>query len=388
MKRFIFFLLLSGSGNCYAQIDFQNLKSTAEEQIQKKITDFSLASEEDILNYQQKVTADLAEKGAITVTAKEAEYLQRLDLPAPQKEIIGNLYVTIPGNNTPVSFQYGVNAGDTFYFSFTNMKRKKLFSLEVLEGQEVRYLSKNITQKEPVESSFQVQNDGIVSINLTNKYFLKATGQLMVWIKKKKPELEVSLKRDTTIEIRPGTIYKADTVFIPLIDEQVLIYSKLDLSHSYKYQRVLDIPPVENLVGWVFWVGETKSALERLGYILDQTGIDPLVAFALDKTFALPTVDNLDVSWVFQNKSLGDAFLKGDRTISNRFEVYKGDVEGRYGFVNTPFPEGLFFNCINRSNLYDYYVSLKITGMVINKMEEEGEIEVPIINEYYEVTVK
>jgi hypothetical protein len=38
--------------------------------------------------------------------------------------------------------------------------------------------------------------------------------------------------------------------------------------------------------------------------------------------------------------------------------------------------------------LYDYYVGLKITGMVINKKEDEGEIEVPIVNEYYEITIK
>ncbi len=388
MKKYLVFLLVIGFGKCFSQIDFENLKSTVEEQTQKKIDDFASASEEEVLNLQQKIAGDLAEKGSVIITAEEAEYLKSLDLPEPQKEIIGNLYVTIPGNNTPVSFQYSVNAGDTFYFSYENKKSKKLYSLEVVEGMEVRYLSKNISKKESVESSFQVQSDGIVSINLTNRYFLKAAGQLMVWIKRKKPELEVSLKRDTTIEIRPGTIYKLDTVFYPMMDEQVLVYSKLDLSHTHKYQRPLVIPPVENLVGWVFWVGETKAALDRLNHIQEQLEMDPLVAYALNKTFTLPTAENLDISWVIQNKSLGDAFLSGDRSVTNSFEVYTGDVKGNYGWVKTAFPEGIFFNCINQSNLYDYYVSLKIVGMAINKMEEEGEIEVPIVNEYYEVTVK
>lgn len=388
MKKYLVLLLVTVVGKCFSQIDFKNLKSTAEEQTQNKIADFASASQEEVLNYQQKIAADLAEKGSIVITAEEAEYLQNLDLPEPQKEIIGNLYVTIPGNNTPISFQYSVNAGDTFYFSFESLKRKKLYSLEVVEGAEVRYLSKNISKKESVESSFQVQSDGIVSINLTNRYFLKAAGQLMVWIKRKKPELEVSLKRDTTIEVRPGTISKSDTVFLQMMDEQVLVYSKLDLSHSYKYQRALVIPPVENLVGWVFWVGETKAALDRLNHIQEQLEMDPLVAYALNKTFTLPTVENLDINWVIQNKSLGDAFLRGEKSITNRFEVNKGDSEGNYGMVNTSFPEGIFFNCVNQSNLYDYYVSLKIMGMVINKMEEEGDIEVPIVNEYYEVTVK
>lgn len=388
MKKFFLFLLLLDVGKCFSQIDFQSLTSTAKEQAQKEITDLTQASTEEISNYQQNITAELVEKGTVIINAQEAEFLKNWDLPEPQKEVIGNLYVTIPGNNTPVSYQYSVNAGDTFYFSFENKKRKKIFSLEVVEGAEVRYISKNITKKEPVKFSFQVQQDGIISINLTNKYFFKAYGHLMVWIKKKKPELEVSLKRDTIIELQPGMIHRADTVFVPMLDEQVLVHSKLDLSHSNKYQRALNIPLVENLVGWIFWVGETKAALERLNYLQEQLGKDPLVAYALNQTLFLPAVDNLDISWVFQNKALGDAFFRGNQSISNRFEIFKGDQEENYGMVNTSFPEGLFFTCINQSNLYDYYVSLKITGMVINKVEEEGEIEVPIVNEYYEVTVK
>lgn len=388
MKRFLLFLWIASVGKCFSQVDFQNLKSIAEEKSQKQVTDLATASEEDILNYQQKLTADLAEKGSIVISAQEAGYLKNLNFPEPQKEIVGNLYIVIPGNNVPVSFQYNVNAGDTFYFSLANRKRKKIFSLEVVEGEEVRYLAKNITKKEPIESSFQVQRDGIVSINLTNKYFLKAAGQLMVWIKKKKPEVEVSLKRDTIIELQPGTVYLSDTLFVPMLDEQLLIHSKLDLSHSNKYQKALNIPVVENLVGWIFWIGETKAALDRLNHLQEQLGMDPLAAYALDKTFALPTLDNLDVSWVIQDKALGDAFLKGNRSVPNRFDVYKGDPGGNYGFVNASFPEGVFFTCINQSNLYDYYVGLKITGMVINKKEDEGEIEVPIVNEYYEITIK
>lgn len=388
MKRFSSLIFVTVAVNCFSQVDFQHLSTIAADETQLKITDFAGASKEELLNYQQQLLAELAEKGSIVITVDEAQYLKNLELPTPQKEVIGNLYVTIPGNNTPVSYQYNVKAGDTFYFSFQNIKRKKLFSLEVVEGSEVRYLTKNITKKVPIESSFQVQSDGIVSINLTNKYFLKATGQLMVWVKKKKPEMEVSLNRDTVIEVQSGIVYKADTVFVPMVDEQVLVHSKLDLSHSYKYQNALNIPLLENLVGWVYWVGETKTALERLNHLQQQLGIDPLVAYVLGKTITLPVVDNLDVNWVIQNKSLGSAFLRGNSLISNRFEVTKGDPGGNFGFVKNTFPEGIFFNCINQSNLYDYSVSLKITGMVINQMEEEGEIEVPVIKEYYEVTVK
>ena len=173
----------------------------------------------------------------------------------------------------------------------------------------------------------------------------------------------------------------ADTIYHLIDEKQYTLAPRLDLTNIHELKMPLIVEELDNVLGWAFWVGLTKSDRDKYVKLNELFKDEPLMLFAkaelmkVTSFFQLPQTldDNIVVD--FQKKSNDVSSLNSTETYSffksdSLSPVYKGELR-----------------ITNQSKIYDFMVTVKMVGVNIVKSRVEVEETTYRLSEYFNISV-
>jgi len=356
----------------------------AESLIKAKEADLSLYYE----NYLDSLRIKLKDSGAVRIKGYEGFLVNILSDQVKGDTIyLANLVTETNNKGVPLSFQYSALKNDRFYFEIECIKNNALSELiyggvdiEFIEGGEVRFQHFDLNKKDKIKGSFKVLEDNPIVFNVTKGGFFK--GALKVNVKKTLgSKLIVEKIKDSIEDTRMVVKEVADTIYHLIDEKQYTLAPRLDLTNIHQLKMPLIVEELDNVLGWAFWVGLTKSDRDEYVKLNELIMDEPLMQFAkaelmkVTSFFQLPQTldDNIVVD--FQKKSNDVSSLNSTETYSffksdSLSPVYKGELR-----------------ITNQSKIYDFLVTVKMVGVNIVKSRVEVEETTYRLSEYFNISV-
>ena len=366
--------------------------NSLEDKFRKEVEALIKTKEEDLSsyyeNYLDSLKLKLKDSGSIKIKGYEDFLVNILSDQIKDDTIyLANLVTKTETKGTPLSFQYTGLKNDNFYFEIECLKNNGLSELifggidiEFVEGDQVRYQYFDLKKRDKIKGSFKVLNDNPVIFNVTKKGFTKSA--LKVKVKKTLGSNLIVERVIDSLEENQMVIKEVSDTIYHLVDEkQYNLAPLLDITNPHKLKIPLVIDNLENLLGWGYWVGISKSDIDSYSQLYELIFDEPLKLFAkseLIKTsskFTLPKTLNENVKIDFKNNSNDSISLNS--TISYSF--FKTDS------LSKPLKGEL--RITNLSKLYDYMITLKTVGVNIVKSKIQKEETTYKLNEYINISV-
>ena len=339
-------------------------------------------------NYLDNLKLKLKDSGSVKIKGYEDFLVNILSDQIKNDTVyLANLVTKTETKGTPLSFQYTGLKNDNFYFEIECLKNNSLSELifggidiEFLEADQVRYQYFDLKKKDKIKGSFKVLNDNPVIFNVTKKGYTKSS--LKVKVKKTLGSNLIVERVIDSLEENQMVIKEVSDTIYHLVDEkQYNLAPLLDITNPHKLKIPLFIDNLENLLGWGYWVGISKSDIDNYSQLYELIFDEPLKLFAkseLIKTsskFTLPKTLNENLKIDFKNNSNDSISLNS--TISYSF--FKTDS------LSKPLKGEL--RITNLSKLYDYMITLKTVGVNIVKSKVQEEETTYKLNEYINISV-
>ena len=366
--------------------------NSLEDKFRKEVEALIKTKEEDLSsyyeNYLDSLKLKLKDSGSIKIKGYEDFLVNILSDQIKDDTIyLANLVTKTETKGTPLSFQYTGLKNDNFYFEIECLKNNGLSELifggidiEFVEGDQVRYQYFDLKKRDKIKGSFKVLNDNPVIFNVTKKGFTKSA--LKVKVKKTLGSNLIVERVIDSLEENQMVIKEVSDTIYHLVDEkQYNLAPLLDITNPHKLKIPLVIDNLENLLGWGYWVGISKSDIDSYSQLYELIFDEPLKLFAkseLIKTsskFTLPKTLNENLKIDFKNNS--DDSISLNSTISYSF--FKTDS------LSKPLKGEL--RITNLSKLYDYMIILKTVGVNIVKSKIQKEETTYKLNEYINISV-
>ncbi|MAJ50758.1 MAG: hypothetical protein CMB82_03975 [Flammeovirgaceae bacterium] len=339
-------------------------------------------------NYLDSLKLKLKDSGSIKIKGYEDFLVNILSDQIKNDTIyLANLVTKTETKGTPLSFQYTGLKNDNFYFEIECLKNNSLSELifggidiEFVEGDQVRYKYFDLKKKDKIKGSFKVINDNPIIFNVTKKGYSKSA--LKVKVKKTLGSNLIVERVIDSLEENHLVIKEVSDTIYHLIDEkQYNLAPYLDITNPHKLKIPLVIDNLENLLGWGYWLGISKSDIDNYSQLYELIFDEPLKLFAkseLIKTsskFTLPKTLNENLKIDFKNNS--NDYISLNSSISYSF--FKTDS------LSNPLKGEL--RITNLSKLYDYMITLKTVGVNIVKSKVQEEETTYKLNEYINISV-
>jgi hypothetical protein len=366
--------------------------NSLEDKFRKEVEALIKTKEEDLSsyyeNYLDSLKLKLKDSGSIKIKGYEDFLVNILSDQIKNDTIyLANLVTKTETKGTPLSFQYTGLKNDNFYFEIECLKNNGLSELifggidiEFMEGDQVRYQYFDLKKRDRIKGSFKVLNDNPVIFNVTKKGYTKSA--LKVKVKKTLGSNLIVERVIDSLEENQMVIKEVSDTIYHLVDEkQYNLAPLLDITNPHKLKIPLVIDNLENLLGWGYWVGISKSDIDNYSQLYELIFDEPLKLFAkseLIKTsskFTLPKTLNENLKIDFKNNSSDSISLNS--TISYSF--FKTDS------LSKPLKGEL--RITNLSKLYDYMITLKTVGVNIVKSKVQEEETTYKLNEYINISV-
>ena len=339
-------------------------------------------------NYLDSLKLKLKDSGSIKIKGYEDFLVNILSDQIKNDTIyLANLVTKTETKGTPLSFQYTGLKNDNFYFEIECLKNNSLSELifggidiEFVEGDQVRYKYFDLKKKDKIKGSFKVINDNPIIFNVTKKGYSKSA--LKVKVKKTLGSNLIVERVIDSLEENHLVIKEVSDTIYHLIDEkQYNLAPYLDITNPHKLKIPLVIDNLENLLGWGYWLGISKSDIDNYSQLYELIFDEPLKLFAkseLIKTsskFTLPKTLNENLKIDFKNNSNDNISLNS----SISYSFFKTDS------LSNPLKGEL--RITNLSKLYDYMITLKTVGVNIVKSKVQEEETTYKLNEYINISV-
>ncbi len=339
-------------------------------------------------NYLDSLKLKLKDSGSVKIKGYEDFLVNILSDQIKNDTVyLANLVTKTETKGTPLSFQYTGLKNDNFYFEIECLKNNSLSELifggidiEFLEGDQVRYQYFDLKKKDKIKGSFKVLDDNPVTFNVTKRGFTKSA--LKVKVKKTLGSNLIVERVIDSLEENQMVIKEVSDTIYHLVDEkQYNLAPYLDITNPHKLKIPLVIDNLENLLGWAYWIGISKSDIDNYSQLYELIFDEPLKLFAkseLIKTsskFTLPKTLNENLKIDFKNNSNDSISLNS--TISYSF--FRTDS------LSKPLKGELRIS--NLSKLYDYMITLKTVGVNIVKSKVQEEETTYKLNEYINISV-
>ena len=366
--------------------------NSLEDKFRKEVEALIKTKEEDLSsyyeNYLDSLKLKLKDSGSVKIKGYEDFLINILSDQIKNDTIyLANLVTKTETKGTPLSFQYTGLKNDNFYFEIECLKHNSLSELiyggidiEFIEGDQVRYQYFDLKKRDKIKGSFKVLNDNPVIFNVTKKGYTKSA--LKVKVKKTLgSNLIVERVIDSLEENQMMVKEISDTIYHLVDEKQYNLAPLLDITNPHKLKIPLVFDNLENLLGWGYWVGISKSDIDNYSQLYELIFDEPLKLFAkseLIKTsskFTLPKTTNENLKIDFKNNSNDNISLNS--TISYSF--FKTDS------LSNPLKGEL--RITNLSKLYDYMITLKTVGVNIVKSKVQEEETTYKLNEYINISV-
>jgi hypothetical protein len=173
----------------------------------------------------------------------------------------------------------------------------------------------------------------------------------------------------------------ADTLYHLIEEKQYTLAPRLDLTNTHQLKMPLIVEELDNVLGWAYWIGLTKSDRDEYVKLNELIFDEPLKLFAKTELmkatslFQLPHTLDENIVVDFQKKSNDISSLNSTETYSFfKSDSLSPDYKGELRITN-------------QSKIYDYMVTVKTVGVNIVKSKVEVEETTYTLNEYFNISV-
>ena len=233
--------------------------------------------------HMDSVRQVLIDSGSVKVNIIEGILLKDY-LPSEEKSdtiYLANLFSETDTKGNPISFQYEVKKNDLILFSFENIKSKNIQSLELIEGNQIRYQFSNLGRNKNVEGSFRAISDNLLILNIVKKGFFSSNVKIQITRVPQRKKLSIVREIDTVKTKRMVFEQVVDTLFTISEDKHYTLKPALDITGNNEIKVPISFAPTKNLIGWGYWIGLEKKDQEDFETLaaLDPNK-NPLITFA------------------------------------------------------------------------------------------------------------
>ena len=322
--------------------------------------------------YVDSLRSILIEKGSLKLKPIESFLVKHIRSKSPKDTLyMTNMFLSSPSNGEVKSFEFEVFKDDVIYYEITNTKSNTLKEASILVGGKIRVLKNNLKKKETIKGQLYIPEDNVLILNISNDNFIKNKGvlksKLKITLKKTAPDLNlnVEIKQDTIIQIRPFVEIVNDTVYKLIESKNFNLGPRLDLTKSHQQSFDINIDEFESLIGWGYWIGLDKSSIDTYNELsVEEPALIGFSKNELKKTLnliVLPANENKDVQLLIKNQSLD---VRSYNYASN-FAFYKSDE-----FTEKTIKKAEVY-MTNNSSLYGYDVSYNVIAVGATKIKNE-----------------
>ncbi|MGK0412783.1 MAG: hypothetical protein ACJA1B_000983 [Polaribacter sp.] len=338
--------------------------------------------------YVDSLRTVLIETGELKINVFESFLLKHLKSKVVKDTLyLTNLNISSPTNGEVKSYEFDVKKDDLIFYEITNIKKNTLKEVSILEGGKTRFVKNNLRKKESVNGTIKISADNVLTVNISNDNFIKNKGffksKLKIAIKKIAPQLELQ------VEVKPDTIVLSklvieevnDTIYKIINSKNFTLGPRLDLTRSYQQTFTINIDEFDNLLGWGYWIGFDKTAIEQ--YQLLSEIESPLIVFARNeirkslRPVELSVKQNKEVELVIKNQSLDTRTYN----YASNFAFYKSD-----NFTEKNVKKAEVY-LTNNSTLYEYPISYNVVAVGTIKIKNEIMKDVVAFKDYIHVTL-
>lgn len=233
--------------------------------------------------HMDSVRQVLIDSGSVKVNMIEGILLKDY-LPDEQKSdtiYLANLFSETDTKGNPISFQYEVKKNDLILFSFENIKSKNIQSIELIEGNQIRYQYSNLGRNKNVEGSFRALSDNLLILNILKKGFFSSNVKIQIARVPQRKTLSIVREIDTVKTKRMVFEQVVDTLFTIAEDKHYTLKPALDITGNNEIKVPISFPPTKNLIGWGYWIGLEKKDQENFETLAElDPNKNPLITFA------------------------------------------------------------------------------------------------------------
>ena len=323
-------------------------------------------------NYVDSLRAILVETGNLKINTFESFLVKHIRTKAVKDTIyLTNLYVNSPTKGEVKSYEFDVKKNDVIYYEITNTKRNTLKEVSIVEGGKTRFLKNNLKKKTSLKGVLKIEEDNVLTVNLSNDRFIKNMGflksKLKITLKKTAPELRIKIENraDTIVVSKPFIEEVNDTIYKIIDSKSFTLGPRLDITGNYKQNFTINVGGFDTLIGWGYWIGLGKDSLEQYNTLSESES--PLIVFSKNELrkllvpIALPVNLNKDVNLIIKNQSLD---VRSYNYAAN-FAFYQTDNLTEKNVKKAE------IYLTNNSTLYEYDVSYNVVAVGVVKIKNE-----------------
>lgn len=187
-----------------------------------------------------------------------------------------------------------------------------------------------------------------------------------------------------------------DTIADVYIDNVIKLDEKLNLEGNPQTSIRLDIPFTDSTLYWAYWIGIDKKSQKTYtqfqsvmpAHLNLSGGADPLNAFGKGYINRLPAASDPNVQFALTDSTNAILFKKGMAYKSYPLSRTPNS-SGNYAKVtDLKLKTPLYFSARNLSSADNHTIILKVVVFNLDKVMEEKEVKVPVVNKSVEIRIK
>jgi hypothetical protein len=328
--------------------------------------------------------------GQLRLDTSWRHYLPLLRPPLTEKIPLVQQEVSLSAK-APLSFTAEANALDTLIFAIQNRGRLPIRQVRILAGNVEVLKQTNITRKKPMEGFLLASTGGSYTLDIEHHAPLPTTVSVSLKLARRQKKIVSQEKQDTTWIEQQLTLISRDTLATLFIDQEYALYPRRDITQLPYLKILWQLPELDNIIGWAYWVGIGKAAMQAYDnqrHML--AGAEPLLAFAKAGS-SLPTQPPTPTELAFCSHTQFQRALR-NQTFSPSALAKASKGKPHYGYVignhilNSAEP--IFLMIKNNSDLYEYPVRVK--GMVFSTEAKEtaSTLSQPVFHPYIQLSLQ
>lgn len=317
-------------------------------------------------------------------------YLQRFRPPLTEKIPLVQQEVPLI-NKAPLRFQANPEALDTLRFAIQNRGRLPIRQVRILDGDVEVFKHTRITRNKPLEGFLVASNAGSYTLEINHHAPLPTTVSVSLKLARRQKNIIREEKQDTAWIEQQQTLIIRDTIATIFHDQPYQLHPRRDITQLPYLKILWQLPDIENIIGWAYWVGVGKSTIQAYDNLRNTlVDTEPLLAFAKAGK-SLPPHTQTAAEIAFCNHT---QFLKALRNQPFTSSALARTSNGKphYGYVSGSnilnSAEPIFLMIKNTSDLYDYPVMVKGLVLSTESKETTTTIQKPVFHPYFQLSLQ
>jgi hypothetical protein len=306
--------------------------------------------------------------GSLILQDSLIEFAALIRPPAPEQVLLVRRNARIPARQEVLSFEAGLEKGDTLYFKVHNLHPKKLKQIRLLSGKVEVFQAEAISRKSSLQEYFVAQENTTLTLEMVNGFLFPISVDIEMRQHKRQKQILREMFTDTLWQEFEESWMEMDTTVEIFTHQELNLSPRRDITKPPHLRVLWNFPDRDNILAWAYWIGVGQQAIQKYEALKLSLpgGQEPLEWFSRNPRNFLPGHQQSQVDIIF---CTGKQCERAERRQSFRsfplstlpgstlnYAVMRGMPDN---FQRNP----LFTLFRNSSDLYDYPV--KVVGLVL-----------------------